>query len=578
MTIRQRAGWYIVSPGVTLALDPYRPDPEGTRVYLPSAALAEQFQILGRVHIEGESPQAAPAPVLFWQGRGGVILWENISGADIAAGTPVDLGGVYGFALADIPNSAAGGLAVSGVWDFPLPDGVDFLAGDFVCVDGGAISASGEPVGIAAADSAEGRVRVHLLPGTGGGGGPAESIPWSRVTGKPDFATVATSGDYNDLINTPEGGGVFVATYNVTTAQEIIAYLDAAKEPFAPMLVKRGADYYTVVTASKQAENKVIIRTFATLSGDYYMFAYTITDNVWAASSHGFQKRLESGTNIKTINGQAIVGSGNLILHQGVGDGLDLNDMPSYNELQQMLDNNALLYIDGNWLVTGLMIEGSNAQVVGTYADNVRYYSFDTDDNPDAPLTYNGTYTEGSSQKPNMVVSAGGTQPFGRFQRGDGQEFLLFGLANGISISFTDQQGRTQNMNYTINPSYIVDKPEGTDSQLGNVVQVGSFTNADNVEYGIYEFYYRTSALPAADTTKVFSLTPLLNDYTVLDFIDATGVTENGHFIGSGRTDGTNRIIVQQFSKNNKAFTMRAYGDYTQQTALLKIKFIGTKN
>lgn len=127
-------------------------------------------------------------------------------------------------------------------------------------------------------------------------------------------------------------------------------------------------------------------------------------------------------------------------------------------------------------------------------------------------------------------------------------------------------------------PSYVADRPEGSTPASGNVVQVGSFVNTDGAEYGIYEFYYRTSALPAADATKVFPLTPLLDDYTIFDFIDATGVTGNGHFIGSGRTDGTNRIIVQQFSKNNKTFTMRAYGDYTAQTALLRIKFIGTKN
>lgn len=126
-------------------------------------------------------------------------------------------------------------------------------------------------------------------------------------------------------------------------------------------------------------------------------------------------------------------------------------------------------------------------------------------------------------------------------------------------------------------PSYVVDKPEGSSPVSGSVVQVGNFVNIDGAKYGIYEFYYRTSALPAADATKVYQLTPLLADYTVLDFVDATGVTDNGHFIGSGRTDGTNRIIVQQFSKNNKTFTMRAYGDYTQYTALVKIKFIGTK-
>lgn len=121
------------------------------------------------------------------------------------------------------------------------------------------------------------------------------------------------------------GGGddkVFIAVYNSTTAQEIIAYLDASNEPYAPMLIKRGSDYYTVTTASKQGADKVIIRSFATLSGDFYMFTYTVTNGVWASSSYGFQKRLESGTNIKTINGESLMGSGDMVISGGGGASL----------------------------------------------------------------------------------------------------------------------------------------------------------------------------------------------------------------------------------------------------------------
>ena len=128
------------------------------------------------------------------------------------------------------------------------------------------------------------------------------------------------------------------------------------------------------------------------------------------------------------------------------------------------------------------------------------------------------------------------------------------------------------------NNTYVVDKPEGSNPKLGSVVQVGDFVNTDGTEYGIYEFYYRTSALPAADATKTYPFTPLLDDYTIFDFIDQSGMTSNGHVISSGRTDGENRIIIQQFSKNNKNVTIRAYGDFTKQIALLRIKFIGTKN
>lgn len=36
-----------------------------------------------------------------------------------------------------------------------------------------------------------------------GGGGGSSSVAWNDITGKPTFATVATSGSYNDLSNKP---------------------------------------------------------------------------------------------------------------------------------------------------------------------------------------------------------------------------------------------------------------------------------------------------------------------------------------------------------------------------------------
>lgn len=36
------------------------------------------------------------------------------------------------------------------------------------------------------------------------GGGTADAVDWENITSKPDFSAVATSGDYNDLINTPD--------------------------------------------------------------------------------------------------------------------------------------------------------------------------------------------------------------------------------------------------------------------------------------------------------------------------------------------------------------------------------------
>lgn len=265
------------------------------------------------------------------------------------------------------------------------------------------------------------------------GGGTGTGVDWADVTNKPN--NLATTDDVD--------AKAFIATYNVTTAQEIIAYINAAKEPFAPLLVKRGNDYYTVTTAQKQAENKVIIRTFATLSGEYYMFTYTITNGTWANANHGFQKLLVSGADIKTINGESLLGSGDI------------------------------------------------------------------------------------------VISGGSGQAFTR-------EYLLC-----------------------------------VEDVGGNVVRIGEI-EIDNTDYGIFEFYYRTPELPNA-ATAVYSFATLLANYTIKDFIAATGVTSNGVFIGNGRTDNDNRLIVQQFSKNNKNMTIRSYSDFHTATATLQVRFIGTK-
>lgn len=141
---------------------------------------------------------------------------------------------------------------------------------------------------------------------------------------------------------------VFVAEYGVTTAQEIIAYLDSTNEPFAPILIKRNGQYYTVTTAAKQSDTSVIIRSFATLSGDYYMFTYTVTNGSWSSSSHGFQKLLESGTNIKTVNGESLLGSGNIVI-QG-GGSTDWNDIT--NKPSDLVQDADYVHTDNNYTDT----------------------------------------------------------------------------------------------------------------------------------------------------------------------------------------------------------------------------------
>ena len=138
--------------------------------------------------------------------------------------------------------------------------------------------------------------------------------------------------------------------------------------------------------------------------------------------------------------------------------------------------------------------------------------------------------------------------------------------------TFYNQAGLSKAVDVSLFPEYEI----CVNDVGGNVVQIGTIKEGTE-QKNLYQFYYRTGDLPAAEGTVVYNFTNLLANYTISDFIDATGITSNGIFIGNGRTDNSNRLIVQQFSKNNKTITIRAYQSFAGNTALLKVIFIGKK-
>ena len=247
------------------------------------------------------------------------------------------------------------------------------------------------------------------------------------------------------------------------------------------------------------------------------------------------QDKLVSGTNIKTINGQHVVGSGDLILHQGVGDGLDLNDMPSYNQLEQMINSNALLYIDGNWLVTGLELESTTAQVIGEYADKVRRYYFDTGYDLDAPLIYGGTYTEEYSMNPNMVVNADISQPYGEFTTGDGETFRFWGLDQRIGIDFKDKRGRQQRRNYDM----------GVHFEVGAEKWYGTY-RVDGVTYQVYSKLLDIGPLPSAAgvTNYPHGITG------IKQILQINGFTNDGFVMNAPRQTAADNISIYQAQKS----------------------------
>ena len=126
---------------------------------------------------------------------------------------------------------------------------------------------------------------------------------WDDITGKPEFAEVATTGSYNDLTNKPTIPDVS----NLATKEEI-ADMETKSHAAATYATKEeipSLDGYLTETEASE--------TYATKE---------------QVSSK--QDQLVSGTNIKTVNGQSLLGEGNIEIQGGSGG---ISDAPSDNKL-----------------------------------------------------------------------------------------------------------------------------------------------------------------------------------------------------------------------------------------------------
>ena len=151
---------------------------------------------------------------------------------------------------------------------------------------------------------------------------------WDDIQGKPQFAEVATSGDYNDLINKPTIPDVS----GLATKQEI-ADMETKSNAAATYATKSEIPslegYLTETVASetyatKQAlgnkldtatynSEKVGFETKENAAATYQVKGDYATKQEIA----GKQDTLVSGTNIKTINGNSVLGAGDITIQAG---------------------------------------------------------------------------------------------------------------------------------------------------------------------------------------------------------------------------------------------------------------------
>ena len=151
---------------------------------------------------------------------------------------------------------------------------------------------------------------------------------WDDIQGKPQFAEVATSGDYNDLINKPT-----IPDVSGLATKEEIADMETKSNAAATYATKEEIPslegYLTETAASEtyatkqELGNKLDTATYNSEKAGFETkenaaATYQVKgDYATKQEIAGKQDTLVSGTNIKTINGNSVLGAGDITIQAG---------------------------------------------------------------------------------------------------------------------------------------------------------------------------------------------------------------------------------------------------------------------
>ena len=193
---------------------------------------------------------------------------------------------------------------------------------------------------------------------------------WDDIQGKPQFAEVATSGDYNDLINKP-----IIPDVSGLATKEEIADMETKSNAAATYATKEEIPslegYLTKTEASetyatKQAlGNKLDTATYNSEKAGFETkenaaATYQVKgDYATKQEIAGKQDTLVSGTNIKTINGNSVLGAGDIVIQAGGTIDTAMSDT-SENAVQNKVIKKYIDDLVGNILTQLQEINGTN--------------------------------------------------------------------------------------------------------------------------------------------------------------------------------------------------------------------------
>ena len=290
--------------------------------------------------------------------------------------------------------------------------------------------------------------------------------------------SIQLSGTVYTLSAQTEGGGVPESTFTAYTAttderisqdEEVTAAgLNALNEKITPTVELTQAQYDALVTAGTVAEDTYYIITDAQAVDltNYYTKSETNT------LLGGKQATLVSGTNIKTINNESILGSGNIDIQGGstytAGRGIDItNDTISFS-----------LPISAGTGTGSIVANGNSTKATGSQSFAEGYST---------SATSQGAHSEGMASKAtNTAAHAEGisTTASGPFSHAEGRNTTAIGISSHAEGDYTIANNQSEHTSGQYNVS---SKASTTFGNSGNTLfSVGNGT-ADNARHNAFE-------------------------------------------------------------------------------------------
>ena len=217
---------------------------------------------------------------------------------------------------------------------------------------------------------------------------------WDDITGKPEFAEVATTGSYNDLSDKPEIPSDYIENITDSDTEFSIdtAFNYKSGKKYSLSFSKTGG-FDVIIGGVGDTQRKInlsidtdIIATKEDLA-DYQPVGDYATKTELASK----QDTLVSGTNIKTINGQTLLGEGNIDITGGGTITVD-------SELSTTSENP----VQNKVITTALNDKASKAELA-TKQDSINKYVSNISPNPQATGFIFSTISVDAEGEPSIV-------------------------------------------------------------------------------------------------------------------------------------------------------------------------------